>query len=252
MNEARRLERAYGSPEIAHQRYRTLLALNMQPGEWFLDAGCGPGLLAQDAARLVGETGRVLAVDKSADMLALARGRCADLPWVELSHGSIEHFDEADERFDALACTQVLLYIEDVPAALAEMRRVLKPGGRLVLVETDWRSCVMSSDDFDLTETLIKAWDESTASPNLPVRLAPMLRSLGFTAVRVEPIPVLNTSLLQDGYSIDIIGWFARKAVRQGRVSESRAEAWLADLHERSRGGEYFFCVNRFLFSAVK
>jgi SAM-dependent methyltransferase len=185
-------------------------------------------------------------------MLELAQARCRDLPWVELRKGSIQHLDEADGLFDALACAQVLLYVKDVAAALAEMHRVLKPGGRLVIVETDWRSCVLNSSDFALTEAMIGAWDDAVASPNLPVSLMPLLRSQGFNAVGVEPVPVLNTSLLEDGYSIDIIGWFARKAIEQRRASESQAQHWLEDLYEKSRRGEYFFCVNRFLFSAVK
>lgn len=252
MSEARKLERAYSSPEIVHQRYRALLALNMRPGEWFLDAGCGPGLLSEAVARQVGSEGRVLAVDRSDEMLKLAAERCRELSWVELRKGKIQRFDEGDGLFDAVACTQVLLYVEDVAGALAEMHRVLKPGGRLVIVETDWRSCVLNSSDFVLTEAMIKAWDDAVASPNLPVKLAPLLRSQGFDAVSVEAIPVLNTSLLEDGYSIDIIGWFARKAVEQGVASEAQAQDWLQDLQEKSRRGEYFFCVNRFLFSAVK
>ena len=110
----------------------------------------------------------------------------------------------------------------------------------------------MNSSDFDLTETMIRAWDDAVASPNLPVRLGPMLRSLGFSAVRVEAVPVVNASLLPDGYSSDIITVFTRKAIEQGRTSRAQAEAWLEDLRRKSRQGEYFFCVNRFLFSAVK
>lgn len=252
LKESRQLERAYSSPEIGHQRYRTLQALNLRPGDRMLDAGCGPGLLCGEAARLVGERGGVLGVDKNADMLTLAKDRCRDLPWVDFRNAFIERLAEGDGQFNAVACTQVLLYVDDVRGAVEEMHRVLKPGGRIAIVETDWRSCVMNSSDFDLTETMIRAWDDAVASPNLPVRLGPMLRSLGFSAVRVEAVPVVNASLLPDGYSSDIITVFTRKAIEQGRTSRAQAEAWLEDLRRKSRQGEYFFCVNRFLFSAVK
>lgn len=252
LKEARQLERSYGSPEIGHQRYRTLQSLNLQPGERVLDAGCGPGLLAREAALLVGETGKVLCVDKSDDMLTLAGRRCRNLPWVELRKASVERLDEIDRQFDAVACTQVLLYVDDVRGVVRDMHRLLKPGGRLAIVETDWRSCVVNSSDFELTETMIRAWDAAVASPNLPVRLGPILRSLSFNAVRIEPVPVMETSLLPGGYSTDIITVFARKAVGQGRVTRAQADAWLDDLGRKSRDGEYFFCVNRFLVSAVK
>lgn len=250
--EARRVERAYQSPEITHQRFRTLEALAVRPGETILDAGCGPGLLTADLARLTGEHGRVLAVDKSADMLALARARCDGMSQVEFRQAEIERLEDPDAGFDAAVCTQVLLYVADVPAALAEMHRLTRPGGRLAVVETDWRGCIVNSGDSALTETMIKAWDDAVPSPNLPARLAPMLRSAGFRAVRVEAVPILNTSLRPDAYSADIIRWFHRKAVQQGRVDDARARGWLEDLHRKAERGEYFFCVNRFLFSAVK
>lgn len=251
-SQARSIERAYQSPEITRQRLDTLNAVQPAAGERILDAGCGPGLLTLELGRLVGDRGNVVGVDKSRDMLALARERCKETPWIELKESSIEHMEEADRSFDAVACTQVLLYVEDVPGAVEELKRVLKPGGRLVIVETDWRSCVINSDDFDLTETMIRARDDAVPSPNLPMRLGPLLRSLGFTAVRVEVIPVLNTSLTPNAYSFDLIDWFADKAVAQGKVSAAQSRRWLRDLHRKAGRDEYFFCVNRFLFFAVK
>lgn len=249
---ARNVERVYQSPEIAQQRFRTLQALGIRPGEAVLDAGCGPGLLTAELARLAGDQGRVLAVDKNPDMLALARERCAGLPWVELRQASIERLEDPDASFDAVSCTQVLLYLNDVPAVLAEMHRAMRPGARLAIVETDWRGCVLSGDDPAITETMIRAWDDAVPSPNLPVRLPAMLCAAGFEAIRVEPIPILDTSLPSSGYSSDMIRWLSRNAVAQGAVDESRARAWLDDLHRQAERGEYFFCVNRFLFSAVK
>lgn len=251
-NDARSLEQTYLSPEITHQRFRTLQALGVRPGDRILDAGCGPGLLTAELARLSGESGQVLAVDKNGDMLALARERCARLPQVSFREGPIESFESDEAAFDAIACTQVLLYIEDVPRVLAALHRLLRRGGRMVVVETDWRGCVVSSEDFDLTEEVIRAWDDAVPSPNLPVRLAPMLRSAGFNAVRIEPIPILDTSLLPGGCSQSMIDVFIHKAVGQGRVEESRAREWREALHGQAQRGAYFFCVNRFLFSAVK
>ena len=154
-SEARRVERAYLSPEITHQRLRTLDALAVQPGESILDAGCGPGLLAAELARLTGPSGRVLAVDKSADMLDLAGARCHGMQQVEFRQAAIERLDDADASFDVTVCTQVLLYVEDVAAALAQMHRLMRPGGRIAVVETDWRGCVLSTGDADLTEVMI-------------------------------------------------------------------------------------------------
>jgi len=250
--EARRVERAYLSPEIANQRFETLKALSMRAGERVLDAGCGPGLLTAALAEQVRESGAVLGVDKSPDMLALAAERCRAMPWVELEEADIRELEVDDAGFDAAACTQVLLYVEDVPGMLGAFHSMLRPGGRLAIVETDWRSCVVNSDDRSLTEVMIDAWDDAVASPNLPARLGPMLRAVGFHAVRVDPIPVLNTVLHDGAYSKDMLRAFVGKAVKKDRVTDARAKEWLADLEHKAKRGEYFFCVNRFLFTGVR
>src|SRR5260370_40301809 len=80
---ARRLQVAYMTPDVVAQREQTLAALAVHPGEKVVDIGTGPGYLAASIARAVGENGKVVAVDSSENMLAVARASCADFPWVE-------------------------------------------------------------------------------------------------------------------------------------------------------------------------
>lgn len=249
---ARATERSYLSPEIIRQRLRTLQVLALQAGEHALDVGCGPGLLAHDMALQVGTRGRVVAIDKSEAMLKLARQRCAHLSQVEFSHGQAEHLCTDDQGFHALACTQVLLYVPDVRQALNEMHRVLKPGGRIAVVETDWRSAVLSSNEPALTRKITQGWDDAVPSPNLPVQLGPLLRGVGFTGIHVEAIPVLNTSYSADSFSATMAKSIATSAQERGVVSDAQARTWLDDLERLEQEGAYFFCVNRFLFSAVR
>lgn len=175
--ESRHTERIYQSPEIARQRLRTLEILAPAKGEHIMDIGCGPGLLAYDLALEVGGSGRVTGVDNSPSMLELARARCASLPQVDLIEGDAVDLPSEDAAVDGVTCTQVLLYVEQVDKAIAAMYRVLKPGGRAVIVETDWRSAVINSVDSALTERMIAAWDRAVPSPNLPARLGSLLRA---------------------------------------------------------------------------
>ncbi|MFQ5545297.1 MAG: methyltransferase domain-containing protein, partial [Acidiferrobacterales bacterium] len=196
----------------------------------------------------VGTGGRVTGIDKSEAMLKLARQRCADLSQVELTQGVAESLSAEDQSFHALACTQVLLYIPDVRQALNEMRRVLKPGGRIAVVETDWRGAVLNSNEQALTRKITRGWDDAVPSPNLPVQLGPLLREHDFSAIRVEAIPVLNTSYAPDGFSVSMTKSIAASAQERGVVSEAQARTWLDDLERLEWEGAYFFCVNRFLF----
>lgn len=250
--QSRATERIYRSPEIARQRLRTLERLALTAGEQVLDVGCGPGFLVRDMAMSVGEQGRVIGVDSSEPMLQLARRRCAGFDQVRLIQGRAEAIDEAAATFDAVSCSQVLLYVADVEAALAEMCRVLKPGARIVIVETDWRGAVIGGPDPKLSRRVLDAWDESVASPNLPVKLGPLLRKQGFNAVSVEAIPVLSTSYTANNYAVGMLDSLASYARKLGAVDQASAEHWLENLRRLGTAGEFFFCVNRFLFLAVK
>ena len=249
---ARETDRLYRTPDVTRQRLRTLDALQLMGGEQVLDVGCGTGLLVHDMATLVGPNGRVVGIDISQDMLAFAKRRCADVPHVDLKVGNAADLAEEVESFDAVACTQVLLYVPDVPTVLALIYRVLKPGGRVAIIETDWRGTVLHSFDDGLTRRILAAWDSAVPSPNLPVRLGSLMKAQGFSAIRVEAIPIVNTSWTSGNFSVGMIEQFAHDAKEQGAISKAESKTWLDDLRRKGHEGSYLFCVNRFLFSAVK
>jgi arsenite methyltransferase len=102
-------------------------------GEVVLDLGCGAGFDAFVAAQFVGPGGRVVGVDLSPEMLAVARAALAEagFPQIEFSDASIEALPFPDASFDVALSNGVLNLVPDKPAALGEIFRVLRPGGRL-------------------------------------------------------------------------------------------------------------------------
>ncbi len=106
---------------------------DIHPGEAVLDLGCGAGFDAFVAAQFVGPGGRVAGVDLSPEMLAVAEaGRVEnDLPQIEFREAAVEALPFPDASFDVALSNGVLNLIPDKPAALREIFRVLKPGGRL-------------------------------------------------------------------------------------------------------------------------
>ena len=246
------IERSYQSPEIINQRNQTIKSLALRTGERVLDVGCGTGLLLQLMSKEVGDSGEAVGVDLSAEMLEFAMQRCGEFSNVRLSQGNAEDLEFNPESFDVVTCTQTLLYVDHVEQALREIHRVLKPQGRIAVLETDWRGLVFNNLDNDLIRRLVDAWDGSVASPNLPVKLSPLLKKQGFSAVEVTPIPILNTSLNGSSFSASMIQWFGNSAVKKGAISQQEADQWLQQVNQDSAQDAYFFCVNRFLFTAVK
>src|SRR5258708_31032459 len=160
-------------------RQRTAVLARIQPGEQVLDVGCGTGTLAMEVARRVGRAGRVAGVDPGTEQIARARAKAArrHLP-VEFQIWVIEQLAFPDRSFDVVLST---LMIHHVPAplkrqGLAEIARVLKPGGRLALAEfTHKEERVGQAARFHAGGSPIKD-------------LAAMLKDAGFDRLEMEEV----------------------------------------------------------------
>lgn len=106
-----------------------------RPGERVLDVGTGTGVVANHAASIVGPEGRVVGVDLSEEMLCAARSEAGKLGLgnVEFRKMDAEHLDVPDGSFDHVYSLCAILHFPDASRALAEMNRILRPGGRLVV-----------------------------------------------------------------------------------------------------------------------
>jgi ubiquinone/menaquinone biosynthesis C-methylase UbiE len=119
-------------------RRMTVDLAQLQPGETVLDVGCGTGTLALAAYDRVGETGRVCGIDPSVQLLAGARRKAArrNLP-ITFQLGGIEQLTFPDQLFDVVLSTFMMHHVPDdlKRQGLSEIARVLKPGGRLLVVD---------------------------------------------------------------------------------------------------------------------
>lgn len=109
-------------------------AARLEPGDRVLDVACGTGAVAQVAVDRVQPGGVVSGLDRSADMLAVARRK---LPSLDLREGRAESLPFPADDFDVVTCQFGLMFFDDRATALREMWRVLRPGGRLVVAVWD-------------------------------------------------------------------------------------------------------------------
>ncbi len=249
---SRRAEATYTTSDVVEQRRVTRAALDLREGENVLDIGAGMGLLACEMSAEVGRNGSVDGVDPSESMLVLARDRrppdgAGEIRFVV---GDACALPFGDEVFDAAVATQVYEYVQDMPAALGEAFRVLRPGGRLLVLDTDWDSIVWHSRDAERMRRVLAAWDEHLVDPYLPRRLTGLLSAAGFSVARRAAIPLLNAGYDPNTFSAGLIGFITAFVPGRQGLSERDASEWAEDL--RALGGDYFFSLNRYLFLALK
>lgn len=140
------------------------------------DLGCGTGQVASALAPFVA---RVIAVDRSAEMLQAARRRLKDLPTVEVRRGELEALPIADDELDAATLLLVLHHLPDPAAALAEAHRALKAGGRLVIAD------MLPHDHEEYRQQMGHVWLGFGEE-----QMQRLLSVAGFDRIRIVALPV--------------------------------------------------------------
>lgn len=228
------LDRADVLPGAAELRARTYDLLH--PGSPVVDVGCGAG---RAVAELNERGVRAIGVDISEQMVAAARTRwpggdfrLGDAYRLPLGDGEVAGY-RADKVFHDL----------DAPArALAEARRVLAPGGRVVLVGQDWDTIVIDSDFPLVTRNIVHARAVATTNPRAARQYWALLLDAGSSEVTVE----VHTAVFTDAAMLPMLTGMAEVA-RAGGVD---TRAWLAEQTERARAGRLFVAVPLFVAAA--
>lgn len=250
-----RLEKLYSSPQIVDQRRRLRAIVGARPGERGLDVGCGVAYLACELAREVGADGRIAAIDKSSDAIDASKLRVAKEELeqlVDVRVGNATDLQFPDETMDFVVAAQVYCYVPDVGSAIREAARVLRKGGRLVVLDSDWDMCIWASADPVLTRRVIAARGAAQfAHAHLPRDLHRLMRAAGMNLTDAQSFSIVETRYDADSFSVGIIPSTGEAALKHG-VSPEEVARWSQELRSRTSEGEWFFCLNRFVFTAVK
>lgn len=247
-----RLEALYRTGDALRRRRLVRAALGAASGERILDVGCGPGFYCAELLHEVGTGGRVVGLDGSPQMLALAERRCEGHANVDLREADATSLPIDDGSFHRAICVQVLEYVRDVPAALAELHRALRPGGRVVVWDVDWATVSWHSADAARMRRVLHAWDEHLAHPSLPRTLAPALRSAGFEDVAMTAHSFATADLHADAYGAAAVPLIASFVPGRNGIDDAEARAWAAEQRALGERGEFYFACLQICFTATR
>ena len=246
------LETLYRTRDILRRRRLVREAPGAARGERIVDVGCGPGFYTAEILDEVGPHGSVVGIDGSAQMLSAAARRCRGHDNVEFLEADVAELPLEDGGCDAGLCVQVLEYVDDPTAPLAEMHRVLRAGGRLVVWDVDWSTVSIHSAVPARAERVLRAWDGHLAHPALPRTLTARLRAAGFHDVRMEGHAFVTADFTPDAYGVSTLPLIERYVVGQSRTATDDVRSWMTEMRELGERGEFFFACIQFCFVATR
>jgi SAM-dependent methyltransferase len=241
------LDRARRVAAVRRYKGRSLALLEAGPGQRVLDVGCGTGEEVRILAQLVGPAGRAVGVDRSLTMVMEARRRPAG-PGLPVAYcvGDAHRLPFARGAFDGCRAERVLMHLVDPGRALAEMARVVRPGGRVVAAEPDFTTLAVVGAAPALSGLLCAQLAASFRTGAIGRRLPELFARQGLTRITVEP----GTLRLTDLRTADQLFHLRAAAEHAGRMGLAPPEVlsrWLADLDEASRAGRFSCTLTGFL-----
>jgi ubiquinone/menaquinone biosynthesis C-methylase UbiE len=213
--------------------------MRLRAGDCVLDLGCGHGSCVPRLAPRVGPTGRIVGLDASRAMIAEARRRFESnaLP-LEFHVGDAQALPFADAAFDAARADRVFMFLNDPARALAELVRVTKPGGRIVITEGDLGSHMIDAQDVATTRAVLAALSDRSPTGWIGRRLRALFVEAGLRDIEFEAIPILSTSYTEWNHRMGVEP-FVLRAIEAGGLARDKTLAWLADLRARDAQGRF-------------
>jgi len=223
--------------------------LRLRHGARILDLGCGLGDDTFQVAQRVGANGRVTGVDVSASMIDEARRRAAGrgLP-VDFEVGDSQALRFDTGTFDGVRVERMLMHVPDADRAVAEMIRVLAPGGRISVFDFDWETQACDSPYKVTTRKIALTFCDTMKNGWIGRRLPRLLTSHGITDVALKNETVFVTY----EFLKLLLGGHVARLHDNGVVSREEANQWWTSLAEADRDGTFLYGFTAFIVSGTK
>ncbi|MGH7223011.1 MAG: methyltransferase domain-containing protein [Gemmataceae bacterium] len=239
------LDEASADESFQAYKQHSFALLELEPGQYVLDVGCGTGEDARAMARRVAPGGRVVAVDGSQSMIATAQRRAEEcgLP-VAFQVADAHQLPFADNSFDAARADRIFMHLESPAQALRDMMRVVRPGGRVLVYEVDFETLTVDLPDRPRTRKIVNIWCDGFRNGWLGRHVPALFREVGLHDVRITPA----TLWLRYPVAMQMVGpATVERACAAGLLTANEGENWLRNVQERYEAGLLFCTLTGFL-----
>lgn len=229
---------------------KALEPAGIEAGQAVADFGCGPGYLAMELLRRVGAGGHVHALDVNADFIdrtrarAEAEGLADNLSLHHLGGGDVPI---ADDALDRMVAKNVLVYVDDPLATLREFLRVLKPGGKAHVIDSDFAMVVVDPVPPADWRALMDAAMHAFRTPNIGRKLHGLASEAGFSDVEVRVLASPDTK----GRMLNFVHNVAGYASEGGGLDDKAIRAVVDTATEALAEGRFFAVNPQFVVTAT-
>ncbi len=234
------------APSIRRLRDWAMTAARPQPGETVVDVGSGTGTVARALAEQVGPAGHVLGIEPNPRLREVALTRAAGTG-ADFVDGLAASLPVADGSVDLLWCERVLQHVAEPQAAVDEFARVLRPGGRAVVLDSDHATRVTSTLETDVAARFSAAFMAQVANPRAAMLIPEQALRAGLTVdpdIGSSALILSSRMLLNSPFVADN----AREAVEQGLVTQDVADESVRALRAAAEAGHAMGAVTVFGF----
>lgn len=228
-------------PGMDDVRAESYVALGPVAGRRVVDVGCGTG---KAVAELLAAGAVATGIEPSESFVTIAEER---YPGLDIAVGRAESLPFEDQSIDLLRSERVFMHIADTAEALAEYRRVLVPGGGVVLIDLDADMWAIDADDAEVTARMMLGFKDTLTNPQIGRRYRSSLLDAGFENVEVS----LRVLAYHDFNQVAGVLAGVAMVASGGRVTQAEADAWLAEQMERSERDRFFIIAPLFVATAI-
>ena len=246
--DAKRIER-YERMFVWREGHIALLApLDLREGSRVLDYGCGPGFVSQGMGEIVASTGHVYGVDINARFVDDASSRAAAADNVSFHLLDGDRIPLADSSLDRVLCKNVLEYVPNVRKTIHEFIRVLEPGGRVLLIDSDWRFVAVEPWGAQRTRQFFDAAAIAFKEPEIGRKLRALLLESGFAEVDVTVQAGVDT----EGGSLSVLRNMASYAREVDSGVDIDVDSMIEEAESAIANDRYLFCLPQFRVTGIK
>ena len=223
--------------------------LELGSGLHLLDVGCGTGDDVRALAQGIGAHGWSVGLDASAVMITEAQHRhaAAGLP-IAFVVGNAQHLAFADASFDRCRAERVLMHLDHPEHALAEMVRVVRPGGKVVVFDMDWGMVFVDSPYQETTRKILQAFSDGMRHGWMGRRLPRLLQSAGLGEVTCVP----HTVHMDYAFAHRLFDGYLTTVQEAGVLSEQECTRWWQHLAQAEAAGQFHAGQLGFVVSGSK